>query len=74
MSKMDPMKYLDEASSLVGKLAKWLVLLIEFDVQYLTKKTINGRVVTEFLALNQIPNSEEIQLNFPNDLSTAIEV
>ena len=40
---MDPMKYLYEAPSLVGRLAKWLVLLIEFNVQYLAKKSIKGR-------------------------------
>ena len=57
VSKMDPMKYLYKASSLVEKLAKWLILLIEFDVQYLTKKTIKRRVVVEFLALNLIPDS-----------------
>ena len=51
VSKMDPMKHLYEAPSLVGKLAKWL------DVQYLTKKTIKGRAVVEFLALNPIPDS-----------------
>ena len=39
---------------LIGKLAKWLVLLTEFDIQYLTKKTIKGRAVAEFLALNPI--------------------
>ena len=71
---MDPMKYLYDAPSLVGKLTKWLVLLTEFDVQYFTKKTIKGRAVAEFLALNPIPDSEEIQLDFPDDLSTAIEV
>ena len=60
VSKMDPMKHLYEAPSLVGKLAKWLILLIEFDVQYLTKKMIKRRVVTEFLALNPIPDSKEV--------------
>ena len=72
MSKIDPMNHLYEAPSLVGKLAKWLVLLTEFDVQYLTKNTIKGRAIAEFLALNQIPNSEEVQLDFPNDLNIAI--
>ena len=45
VSKLDLMRYLFEATSLVGKLAKWLVLLTKFDVEYLTKKTIKGRVV-----------------------------
>ena len=74
MSKMDPMKHLYEDPSLMGKLAKWLVLLTEFDVQYLTEKTIRGRAVTEFLALNPILDSEEVQLHFPDDLNTTIEV
>ena len=74
MSKMDPMKHLYEAPSLVGKLAKWLILLTEFDVQYLTKKTIKGRAFAKFLALNLIPNSEEVQLDFLDDLNIAIEV
>ena len=43
-------------------------------MQYLIKKTIKGRIVAEFLALNPIPDSEEIQLDFPDDLSMAIEV
>ena len=33
-----------------------------------------GREVAEFLALNPIPDSEEVQLDFPDDLNTAIEV
>ena len=32
VSKMNPMKHLYEAPSLVRKLAKWLILLTEFDV------------------------------------------
>ena len=74
MSKLDHMNHLYEAPWLVGKLAKWLVLLTKFDVQYLTKKTIKGRAVTEFLVLNPIPYSEEDQLDFRDDLNIAIEV
>ena len=71
---MDPMKHVYQDTFLVEKLAKWLVLLTEFNMQYLTKKIIKGRVVAEFLALNPIQDSEEIQLDFPDDLSMAIEV
>ena len=71
---MDPIKHLYEVLFLVGKLTKWLVLLIECDVQYLTKKIIKGRAFAKFLSLNLILDSEEIQLDFPDDLNTAIEV
>ena len=68
------MKYLYEAPSLIRKLAKWLLLLSEFDVEYLTKKTVKGRAVVEFLALNLINDDEEIELDLPHNLSIAIEV
>ena len=74
VSKIDPMKHLYKGPSLVGKLTKWIVLLTKFDMQYLTKNTIKGRAVAEFLALNPIPDSKEVQLDFPYDLNTAIEV
>ena len=74
VSKMDPMKHLYEAPSLVGKLVKLLVLLTEFDMQYLTKKMIKRRAFANFLALNPIPDSEEVQLDFQDDLNTTIEV
>ena len=68
------MRYLFEAPSLVGKLAKWLVLLIEFDVECLTNKIIKEREVVEFLALNPTSDDQKIELEFPNDLAAAIEV
>ena len=43
-------------------------------MQYLTKKTVKGSALVEFLALNPIPNSKEIQLDFLDDLNMAIEV
>ena len=71
---MDPIKYMYKAPSLIGKLAKWLILLFEFNVEYLSKKIVKGRVVVEFLALNPINDDEEIELDLPYNLSTTIEV
>ena len=48
ISRMDPMKYLHATPSLVGKLGRWLILLSEFDIEYLTKKLIKGRTISEF--------------------------
>ena len=50
VSKHDPLKYLQQTPSLTGKLARWLILLTEFDIEYLSRKVIKGRVVAEFLA------------------------
>ena len=74
VSKLDLMRNLIEAPSLVGKLAKWLILLIEFDIEYLTKKTVKGKAVVELLALNPTSDDQEIKLEFPDDLTATIKV
>ncbi|XP_057984580.1 uncharacterized protein LOC131169376 [Hevea brasiliensis] len=71
---MDPLKYLFEVPTLVGKLAKWLVLLSEFDIVYETRKTIKGRVVAEFLSENPVNEGEEVETAFPDESLKLIEV
>ena len=68
------MKYLYEAPSLIGKLAKWLILLTEFNLENLTKKTMKGMAVVEFLALNPTNDDEEIELNLSHNLRVDIEM
>jgi hypothetical protein len=38
ISRMDPLKYLFEKPALTGKLARWLLLLAEFDIRYVTSE------------------------------------
>ena len=68
------MKYLFKAPSLIGKLAKWLIFVTEIDVEYLTKKTVNGRTVIKFLVLNPISDNQKIKLEFLDDFTTIIEI
>ena len=50
VAKESPLRYLQLAPSLVGKLGRWMVLLTEFDIQFVTRKVIKGRAIVEFLA------------------------
>ena len=59
---------------MIGKLAKWLVLLTEFDIIYTTKKTIKGRAIAEFLALTPRVSDEQFEFEFPDEGLNAIEV
>ena len=54
VAKENPLKYLHSVPSLVGKLGRWLVLLTEFDIEYLISKVIKGRAVAEFLTLQPV--------------------
>ncbi|XP_021640256.2 uncharacterized protein LOC110635280 [Hevea brasiliensis] len=74
VSWMDPLKYLFEVPTLVGKLAKWLVLLSEFDIVYETRKTIKGRVVAEFLSENPVNEEEEVETAFLDESLKLVEV
>ncbi|RVW62163.1 hypothetical protein CK203_062581 [Vitis vinifera] len=40
VSQLDPMRYLFDKPVLIGRLMRWLVLLTEFDIQYVTQKSM----------------------------------
>ena len=50
VSKMDPVKYIFEKPDLIGRIARWQVLLSEFDIVYVTQKAIKGSTLADYLA------------------------
>ena len=54
-------------------MSRWLVLLTEFDIEYITTNVINGRAVAEFLALNVVKGEEQWNLEFPYENLALIE-
>ena len=50
VSRLDPLRYLFDRLVLTGRLMRWLVLLTEFDIQYMTHKSVKGSVVADHLA------------------------
>ncbi|KAK9682718.1 hypothetical protein RND81_10G091600 [Saponaria officinalis] len=51
---MDLIKYLFEKPVLNGRMARWTLLLAEFDIKYIPLKAIKGQAVFDFLADNAI--------------------
>ena len=51
---MDSLKYLFEKPALSGRLSRWLIFLVEFDLKYVARKTIKGSAVSDFCAENPI--------------------
>ena len=62
---MDPLKYLFETPALSGRFSRWLILLAEFNLKYVARKTIKGSVVSDFCVENPI-KEEHGKDNFPN--------
>ena len=67
------MRYLFQVPALTGKISRWLVLLTEFDIEYITTKVIKGRAVAKFLALNVVEGEEQWNLEFPDENLVLIE-
>ena len=74
VSKHDSLRYLQQTLSLIEKLARWLVLLTEFDIDYMAKKVIKGRAVADFLAQNPVNDKQEWELKILNEHLGVIEI
>ncbi|RVW73251.1 Retrovirus-related Pol polyprotein from transposon 17.6 [Vitis vinifera] len=53
--------------ALVGRLMRWLVLLTEFDIHYVTQKSIRGSIVANHLASLPISDGRAIDDDFPDE-------
>ncbi|XP_077232198.1 uncharacterized protein LOC143867378 [Tasmannia lanceolata] len=73
LSRMDPLKYLFEKPALTGRIARWLLLLSEFDITYVTQKSIKRRVVAEQLAEVPVEEVEYLKTEFPNEEIMTVE-
>ena len=49
IAKIDPLKYLLSKVSLIGRAAKWVLILSEFDIVYKDRKAIKGQVIADQL-------------------------
>ena len=57
-----------------GKTAKWVLLLSEFDIKYVTQKSVNGRTIANHLAHCSLEEAEEIQGDYPDEDIMGIEL
>ena len=67
VSRLDPIKYFLEKLVLTGRLAYWFLLLSEFDLKYVTRKSVKGRAVAKFLADHLVEGDEAVKYLFPDE-------
>ena len=70
---MDPLKYLFEKLTLSGRLLRWLILLAQFNLKYMARKTIKGSAVSNFYAEEPV-EGEDGREDFPNEDILDIEL
>ena len=59
ISRIDPLKYIFKKAMPTGKLAKWKILLSEFDIVYVTQKAIKAQTLADHVAENPVDKDYE---------------
>ena len=67
IEKTDPLKYLLCKAALIGRLAKWMMILSEFHIEYIECKAIKGHAIEDQLANFPLQDDAPIQVDFPDE-------
>ncbi|KAG9453408.1 hypothetical protein H6P81_006312 [Aristolochia fimbriata] len=74
ISRADPLKYIMMRPILSGRLAKWALLLSEFEINYVPQRAIKGQALANFLADHPVPAEWELTEEFPDEEIFLVEV
>src|SRR5204863_4179242 len=67
ISKVNPLRLLmTKPSSLNGRLAKWDILLSQYDMHFLPQKTFKVQSIADFIAENPAPASGRLYVDIPD--------
>ena len=58
----------DEARSLNSRLAKWVLLLSQYDMIFNLQKAVNGQALAEFLAAHLVPENSKLHEDIPDEV------
>ncbi len=64
---MNPIKYVFESLFMPGRIAKWQVILSQYDIVYMTRKAIKGSIIADLVAENPIQDYEAPDFEFPDE-------
>ena len=64
ISKMDLIKYIFEKPALTGRLARWQMLLSEYEIQYDTQKAIKGSILADHLSHQPLEEYQSMKFDF----------
>ena len=67
ISRLDLLRYLFDRPALTGRLMRWLILLAEFDIQYVSQKSIKGSIVVDHLASLLKSDDRPVDDDFPDE-------
>jgi hypothetical protein len=73
ISKLDPLRYIFEKPYLSSRIARWQVVLAEYDIMYMTRKVMRRSVIANHLSDNAIEDYESLNFYFLNEDVLVVE-
>ena len=67
IAKLDPIKFIFEKPSLSERIARWQVLLLEFDILYVSQKAITESAIADFLAERSNEEYKPMSFDFSDE-------
>eukprot|EP01018_Ginkgo_biloba_P041009 Gb_05884 [translate_table: standard] len=67
IAKIDPLKYILSKLALTGRMVKWVMLLSEFDIEYVNQKAVKGQVLADHLAEAPLSENSPMSIGFPDE-------
>jgi ribonuclease HI len=67
ISKVDPLRYICDKPYLSSRIARWQVLLSEYNIVYMTRKAVKGSAIVDHLADNAVEDYEPLDFDFPDE-------
>jgi len=68
-SRVNPLRILmTKPGSLNLRLAKWAILLSQYDMLFVPQKAVKGQALADFLAAHPVPKSSKLHEDIPDDI------
>ncbi|KAL4031315.1 hypothetical protein IC575_009591 [Cucumis melo] len=67
VAKADPVKYILSRPVISGRLAKWAIILQQYDIVYIPQKAVKGQALADFLADHLVPSNWKLCDDLPDE-------
>jgi hypothetical protein len=74
IARANLVRYVLNQPALMGCLGKWAVIMMEFDIMYVSQKAIKGEALTDFLAAHPVPGNSPLVIDLLDEDVFTVDV
>ncbi|XP_020599644.1 uncharacterized protein LOC110039042 [Phalaenopsis equestris] len=73
ISRVNPLQYIMTRATLAGRLARWSMVLLQFDITFVPLRTIKGQILADFLTEHPLPAESPLNDDLPDEQVLNVE-